>query len=192
MSEESRYYKIGKERAREGKSTPLGMFSFANAKERRAAQRGWEAGQSANEHADAFQDALRAWAEKDETNLSNSPSSSSEVFGFLFLVGLCGFIAIICGFFAWIFGANLLIAAGSQHGPVDSWAIYAFSTIFGVAAFAFVLYKFFPDLRSASKGLARHFGAVLTNIAYVILIIIGVGILLQILGLLAANVFPAK
>jgi len=84
MSDESRYYKIGQERGADDKSTPLGIFNLADKAEASAAQRGWEAGQSAREHADAVQAALDKASEDSDSSSSDysssdyTPSSSSS------------------------------------------------------------------------------------------------------------------
>jgi len=76
MSDESRYYKTGQERGKEDKATPLGIFNLADKAEERAAQRGWEAGQSAREHADALEEKLEAAREESDTSSSYDYSDS--------------------------------------------------------------------------------------------------------------------
>jgi hypothetical protein len=76
MSDESRYYNIGKDRGADDKSTPLGIFNLADKAEANAAQRGWEAGQSAKEHADAVREALEE--AREDSDSSDSYSSDSD------------------------------------------------------------------------------------------------------------------
>src|SRR4051794_36136467 len=51
MSDQAEYYRKGLDRGLEEKSTPLSLFNLADKEEEAAAQRGWEAGQSATAHA---------------------------------------------------------------------------------------------------------------------------------------------
>lgn len=84
MSDLSRFYEIGLARGREGESSPVGLFDFPNQEEERAAQRGWEAGQAAREHAEAVTEALAAHEDEDTSQSYDSSSSSSSDATFVF------------------------------------------------------------------------------------------------------------
>jgi hypothetical protein len=140
MSDESRYYKIGKDRGADDKSTPLGIFNLADKTEANAAQRGWEAGQSAKEHADAVREALDS--PRSSSSTSSSGGGDDPIVWYVMLPG-----AVIAAIIGAILGYNSTgrssgAFAGAIVGLIAGAVIWAFAIYAIVAIIIFAIIAF--------------------------------------------------